>query len=91
MLRHYAPEHRFRINVEEPEDGEFYIGFGYSQRADLNLSVTADLHEAAANLFAYMRLADNMAGEKGIAIAPIPEEGLGLAINDRIRRASYAK
>lgn len=91
MLRHYAPEHRFRINVEEPEDGEFYIGFGYSQRADLNLSVTADLHEAAANLFAYMRLADNMAGEKGIAIAPIPEEGLGVAINDRIRRASYAK
>lgn len=91
MLRHYAPEHRFRINVEEPEDGEFYIGFGYSQRADLNLSVTADLHEAAANLFAYMRLADNMAGEKGIAIAPIPEEGVGLAINDRIRRASYAK
>lgn len=91
MLRHYAPEHRFRINVEEPDDGEFYIGFGYSERADLNLSVNGDLHEAAANLFAYMRLADDMAGEKGIAIAPIPEEGLGLAINDRIKRASYAK
>lgn len=91
MLRHYAPEHRFRINVEEPEDGEFYIGFGYCPRADLNLSVNANLHEAAANLFAYMRLADDMAGEKGIAVAPIPEEGLGLAINDRIRRASYTK
>ena len=91
MLRHYAPEHRFRINVEEPEDGEFYIGFGNCRNADINLSVNGDLREAAANLFAYMRKADSMAGEKGIAIAPIPEKGLGLAINDRIRRASYAK
>lgn len=91
MLRHYAPKHHFRINVEQPDDGEFYIGFGKCNYTDLNLSSDGDLHEAAANLFAYMRLADNMAGEKGIAIAPIPEEGLGLAINDRIRRASYAK
>lgn len=91
MLRHYAPEHRFRINVEEPEDGEFYIGFGNCRNVDINLSVNGDLREAAANLFAYMRKADSMAGEKGIAIAPIPEKGLGLAINDRIRRASYTK
>jgi len=91
MLRHYAPEHRFRINVEEPKDGEFYIGFGNCRNADINLSVNGDLREAAANLFAYMRKADSMAGEKGIAIAPIPEKGLGLAINDRIRRASYTK
>ena len=53
------------------------------------MSPDGDLNEAAANLFAYMRLADELAGEKGIAMAPIPETGLGLAINDRIRRASY--
>lgn len=91
MLKHYAPAHRFRINVEKPEEGVFYIGFGWQEHVDLNLSPTGDLHEAAANLFAYMRLADELAGDKGIAMAPIPEEGLGLAINDRIRRASYAK
>ena len=91
MLRHYAPSHKLRINVEKPEEGEFYIGFGWQNNADLNLSPDGDLNEAAANLFAYMRLADEMAGDKGIAIAPIPETGLGLAINDRIRRASYNK
>ncbi|MBQ8785204.1 MAG: threonylcarbamoyl-AMP synthase [Alphaproteobacteria bacterium] len=89
LLKHYAPNHRFQININEPEDGVFYIGFGQSERADINLSPNGDLNEAAANLFAYMRLADELAGEKGIAMAPIPETGLGLAINDRIRRASY--
>lgn len=89
LLKHYAPNHRFQININEPEDGVFYIGFGQSERADINLSPNGDLNEAAANLFAHMRLADELAGEKGIAMAPIPETGLGLAINDRIRRASY--
>lgn len=89
LLKHYAPNHRFQINVDEPEEGVFYIGFGWQERADLNLSPDGNLNEAAANLFAYMRLADELAGEKGIAMAPIPETGLGLAINDRIRRASY--
>ncbi len=89
LLKHYAPNHRFQININEPEDGVFYIGFGQSKRADINLSPNGNLNEAAANLFAYMRLADELAGEKGIAMAPIPETGLGLAINDRIRRASY--
>ena len=89
LLKHYAPNHRFQINVDEPEEGVFYIGFGWQERADINLSPNGDLNEAAANLFAYMRLADELAGEKGIAMAPIPETGLGLAINDRIRRASY--
>lgn len=91
MLKHYAPSHRFQINVTNPEEGVFYIGFGWQEHADLNLSPKGDLHEAAANLFAYMRLADELAGDKGIAMAPIPQEGLGLAINDRIRRASYTK
>lgn len=88
LLKHYAPAHSLRINAKKPEENEFFIGFG-NMKADLNLSPSGDLHEAAANLFAYLRLADSLAGSKNIAIAPIPENGLGLAINDRIRRAAY--
>lgn len=88
LLKHYAPAHSLRINAEKPEENEFFIGFG-NMKADLNLSPSGDLHEAAANLFAYLRLADKLAGNKNIAMAPVPENGLGLAINDRIRRAAY--
>lgn len=88
LLKHYAPAHSLRINAEKPEENEFFIGFG-NMNADLNLSPSGDLHEAAANLFAYLRLADKLAGSKNIAMAPIPENDLGLAINDRIRRAAY--
>lgn len=88
LLKHYAPAHSLRINAKKPEENEFFIGFG-NMKADLNLSPSGDLHEAAANLFAYLRLADSLAGSKNIAMAPIPENGLGLAINDRIRRAAY--
>ena len=91
MLKHYAPIHELRINATEKQKDEFLIGFGNVKDADLNLSIKADLHEAAANLFAYMRLADNQNRYKKIAISPIPEIGLGLAINDRIRRAAYKK
>ena len=89
MLKHYAPKHKFEINITKPEKGVFYIGFGHTTSADLNLSPSSNLQEAAANLFAFMRIADKKATDKGIAMAPIPENGLGLAINDRIRRASY--
>ena len=88
LLKHYAPAHSLRINAEKPEENEFFIGFG-NMKADLNLSLSGDLHEAAANLFAYLRLADKLAGSKNIAMAPVPENGLGLAINDRIRRAAH--
>lgn len=91
LLRHYAPEHRLRINVIKPEKDEFYIGFGKSEAAMLNLSPAADLAEAAANLFAYLRQADAQTKYAKIALAPIPEIGLGRAINDRIRRASYVQ
>lgn len=93
LLKHYAPRMPMRINVV-PEDvlpDEFYIGFGNVQNARLNLSPSGSLSEAAANLFAYMREAETHAECKGIAMSPIPETGLGLAINDRIRRASYDK
>lgn len=89
LLKHYAPSHCLRINATEVKDGEFYIGFGDTPNAHLNLSPKGDLREAAANLFAYLRFADQQSNFKSIAIAPIPETDLGLAINDRIKRASY--
>ena len=91
LLKHYAPSHKLRINVTTPQEGEFYIGFGDTPNAQLNLSPRGDLREAAANLFAYLRFADQQSNFSGIAIAPVPENDLGLAINDRIRRASYAE
>jgi L-threonylcarbamoyladenylate synthase len=90
LLRHYAPKHILRINAEHKENDEFFIGFGDID-GDLNLSPNGSLSEAASNLFAFMRKADNQDKFMKIAIAPIPMEGLGLAINDRIKRASYKK
>lgn len=91
LLKHYAPRMPMRINVSEEDvkEDEFFIGFGKVRRANLNLSPSGDLNEAAANLFAYMREAETHGEYKGIAMSPIPQTGLGLAINDRIRRASY--
>ena len=91
MLKHYAPKHEFRINATCKQDDEFLIGFGDAKDADINLSIKGDLCEAAANLFAYMRIADSQNTYSKIAMSPIPQIGLGLAINDRIRRAAYKK
>ena len=91
MLKHYAPNHNLRINAELPKDDEFFIGFGKVEGAHINLSPSGDVREAAANLFAYLRYADNQTEYNKIAMSPIPNIGLGLAINDRIRRASYKK
>ena len=92
MLRHYAPTHPLRINASQPDTDEFFIGFGQvGLNAPLNLSPSGDLCEAAAHLFDYLHRADEQTDYPKIAIAPIPETGLGLAINDRIRRASYRK
>ena len=89
LLKHYAPKNSLRINATRKQENEFLIGFGNVEEADLNLSPSGDLKEAAANLFAYMRLADEQCGNKTLAMSPIPTTGLGLAINDRIKRASY--
>lgn len=91
LLKHYAPSIPLRINVSEQDvrPDEFFIGFGNVKNARLNLSISADLCEAASNLFAFMRIAETHTEFNGIAMSPIPEFGLGLAINDRIRRASY--
>ncbi|MBW8640174.1 threonylcarbamoyl-AMP synthase [Hoeflea sp. WL0058] len=95
MLRsHYAPEARLRMNASFIEPGEALIAFGGgavegAEHATLvfNLSLDADLVEAAANLFDTILQADRV-GAGMIAVAPIPETGLGEAINDRLRRAA---
>ncbi len=86
LLSHYAPDAPVRLNVTAPRAEELYIGFGAVTGAALSLSERGDLVEAAANLFATLRAAD--AYQRPIAFAPIPEEGLGRAINDRLRRAA---
>ncbi len=88
LASHYAPGAAVRLNAAAPLPDEVSLGFGPGA-ADLNLSLNGDLIEAAANLFHMLRQADAMAGPQGkIAIAPIPETGLGRAINDRLRRAA---
>lgn len=84
-LSHYAPEAALRINATSPQDGEVMLGFG-SVDGEKNLSRKGDLTEAAANLFRLLHALDGLG--KPIAVAPVPETGLGLAINDRLRRAS---
>jgi L-threonylcarbamoyladenylate synthase len=91
LVSHYAPGAQVRMNADAAQAGEVYIGFGPSEQADLTLSPSGDMVEAAANLFASLRAADDLAQARGatcIAIAPIPNHGLGRAINDRLRRAS---
>lgn len=86
LASHYAPNARLRLNVITPEAKEIHIGFG---PAPFTLSASGDLVEAAATLFHALREADRLAGPNGsIAVAPLPETGLGRAINDRLRRAA---
>lgn len=87
LASHYAPGLSVRLNASEARPGEALIGFG-PVAGVLNLSKTGDLAEAAANLFAILRQADNATLYKSIAVAPIPEQGIGLAVNDRLRRAA---
>jgi L-threonylcarbamoyladenylate synthase len=87
---HYAPNATVRLNVKEPEPGEAYLAFGKKEPEAFilrNLSPKKDLREAAANLFAMLHTLD-MLGADSIAVAPIPDEGLGVAINDRLKRAA---
>jgi L-threonylcarbamoyladenylate synthase len=88
LLRHYAPEVPVRLNVTTAAPGEAMLGFGATAGATLNLSASGDLREAAANLFAMLHSLDDPKRFKAIAVAPIPEQGLGVALNDRLRRAA---
>jgi L-threonylcarbamoyladenylate synthase len=87
LARHYAPDLPLRLNATAARSGEVWLGFGRFGADALNLSREGDLAEAAANLFAFLRAADR-SGASAIAVAPIPETGLGEAINDRLRRAA---
>jgi len=88
---HYAPGAQVRLSATDVRPGEALLAFGPAAPATtgpaINLSAMGDLMEAAANLFAAMRALDT-SGAGTIAIMPIPEEGLGEAINDRLRRAA---
>ncbi|MGO9473424.1 MAG: L-threonylcarbamoyladenylate synthase [Rhodomicrobium sp.] len=88
LASHYAPRATLRLNAKGAGPGELLLGFGpRAPEGALNLSRGGDLHEAAANLFAYLRALDAQ-GPPQIAVMPIPDTGLGEAINDRLRRAS---
>jgi L-threonylcarbamoyladenylate synthase len=89
LTRHYAPNAPVRLEAMSAASGEAYLAFGLAPAGERiwTLSATGDLAEAAANLFAALRAADR-SGAVAIAVAPIPHEGLGEAINDRLRRAA---
>jgi L-threonylcarbamoyladenylate synthase len=85
---HYAPHARLLLDVTDPPLGAAYLGFGEPARAGgLTLSAAGDLTEAAANLYAHLRALD-ASGADIIAVAPIPCDGLGEAIRDRLARAA---
>jgi L-threonylcarbamoyladenylate synthase len=97
LASHYAPRTRLRLAVSHVEPGEELLAFGpaLAQGAErskkmLNLSTRGDLVEAAANLFSHLRALD-AAGGSAIAVMPIPNEGLGEAINDRLARAAAGR
>jgi L-threonylcarbamoyladenylate synthase len=94
LQSHYAPKARLRLNAPSARDGEALLAFGptggVTPRAVLNLSARGDLVEAAANLFSHLRALDQP-GITDIAVMPVPHEGLGEAINDRLKRAAAAR
>ena len=97
LASHYAPRASVRLNAHDVAHDEALLAFGPARlsgqeaaAAVMNLSPAADLDEAAANLFGYLRSLDAKA-PRAIAVMTIPEEGLGEAINDRLRRAAVAR
>ena len=97
LASHYAPRTRLRLNVGRVEPGEVLLAFGPAStkgaersKKMLNLSARGDCVEAAANLFSHLRALD-AAGGTAIAVVPIPSDGLGEAINDRLARAAAGR
>jgi L-threonylcarbamoyladenylate synthase len=86
---HYAPSKPLRIGAAQARDDEYLIGFG-AVAGDASLSPAGDLVEAAARLFDLLHIAD-ASSKSRIAVAPVPSEGLGAAINDRLRRAAGSR
>ncbi len=93
LASHYAPRAKLRLDAATLKPDEAGLDFGgrFSPRQNVrDLSPTQNLDEAAANFFAFLRELDGL-GPASIAVAPIPREGLGEAINDRLRRAAAAR
>jgi L-threonylcarbamoyladenylate synthase len=97
LASHYAPRAKVRLNAVTLEAGEALLAFGLgaisgidAASAVMNLSERGDLGEAAANLFGHLRALDGK-GVPAIAVMPVPDEGLGEAINDRLRRAAVGR
>ena len=97
LASHYAPRTPVRLNAETVAPGEALLAFGPAAlpgadaaAAVMNLSARSNVDEAAANLFGYLRALD-LKGARGIAVMPIPQHGLGEAINDRLRRAAVGR
>jgi L-threonylcarbamoyladenylate synthase len=97
LASHYAPRAKVRLNAVKLEAGEALLAFGLgaisgidAASAVMNLSERGDLDEAAANLFGHLRALDSK-GVHAIAVMSIPDEGLGEAINDRLRRAAVGR
>jgi L-threonylcarbamoyladenylate synthase len=97
LASHYAPRTPVRLNADRVEAGEALLAFGPDTlpgagqaAAVLNLSARGDLNEAATHLFGYLRSLD-ASGARAIAVMPVPDQGLGEAINDRLRRAAVGR
>ena len=97
LASHYAPRTPVRLDAERVEANEALLAFGPGivagsdgAKAVMNLSARGDLNEAAANLFGYLRTLDTR-GAHTIAVMPVPNHGLGEAINDRLRRAAIGR
>ena len=97
LASHYAPRSPLRLDANEVRPGEALLAFGpilppgaNNARRVLNLSMHGDLIAAAANLFSHLRSLDAV-NASTIAVMPIPREGLGEAINDRLIRAAAPK
>lgn len=86
LASHYAPGKPVRLDAPTAQADEFHIGFG-DVAGDVTLSASGDLDEAAARLYALLHEAA-ASQQKRIAVAPIPHDGIGTAINDRLRRAA---
>ena len=89
LASHYAPSKPLRLNATKAKPDEYLIGFG-AVAGTASLSPTGNLIEAAARLFDLLHQADESA-KLGIAVAPVPDTGLGVAINDRLRRATAGR
>ena len=97
LASHYAPRTRVRLNADRLAPGEALLAFGPraisgidAATSVMNLSERGDLAEAAANLFGYLRTLDTK-GAHTIAVMSVPHDGLGEAINDRLRRAAVGR